>query len=225
MNRTGKEMNLTGNNIINLGYPRDVQDASTKGYVDRTVERVTWRIHTQTPLSNLDEYIRTINNKEITMANLAGICQITTNWTLNNGAHSYWEENMARIWLESSCCPKSTWLPKQDLAKKYITVEYQFPVNINWWCFLLRYDEFKAMDIKFQWQVSVNGEKWHALSKTFTAILREKKWNGNTHELHFHQDGIPGVFRFWRIVVVKGTVPEKNLNDPWINLLLMNINI
>ena len=66
MERTDRELNVTGNKIINLDDPSQDQDAATKGYVDRLVQNVVWRVHNNTPLSTRDEYVHVINNKEIT---------------------------------------------------------------------------------------------------------------------------------------------------------------
>ena len=223
MDRTGKELNVTGNKIINVEDPRQEQDAATKVYVDRTVSNVVWQVHNYTALTNRDEYVHVINNKEITMANLAPLCEITTDWVISSGKYTYWEADLTHHLLESSCSSNNLWLGQQDLQKKYFAVKYKYRINVDSWIFLLRYLTYKDTKIAFHWEVSNDGERWVPITIHNKAVIKEKKWNGNTHALIFTQERNIEEFPFWRIVIDQGVITSVAAEEPWINLLLMRI--
>ena len=149
MERTGRELNVTGNKIINVEDPRQEQDAATKVYVDRTVSNVVWQVHNYNALTNRDEYVHVINNREITMANLTSLCKITTDWALSTGKYTYWDPDMTHYLLESACTSNNLWLGSQDLQKKYFAVEYRYRVNVDSWKLLLRYQTYKPLEVTY----------------------------------------------------------------------------
>ena len=212
MERTGKELNLDGNRIINLKDPHDDQDAATKRYADSFV----WRIHMLNPMSTRGEYIHTINKKYLTMANLAPLMKITTDMALTS---SYSTLDDPHFWLEGLCASNRLWLSKQDLKNKHITVSYRFPINVDAWKLRLHYAKYQKHTIKFHWEVSHDGENWQEKSGSIETETDEEKWNGNTHEINFINDQIAYDWFFWRVVFDEGT-----LASPWINLLLMKIH-
>ena len=220
---TGKELNLDGNKVINVANPRQAQDASTKDYVDRTVQNVVWQVHNYNPLSSRDEYIHFINDKEITMASLTGVCKVTTDWKLSAGVHAYTQNEMMHILLESATCSNTFWLPAQDLKTKYIAVEYKFPVAVHHWVFVFRYECYAWSTATFHWEVSNDGEQWHAVTASADARCTAKSWNGNTHSLYLPNNAFRKTYPFWRIVIDKGTIDKVSNNDPWVNLLLMKL--
>jgi hypothetical protein len=210
--RNGKELNLDRNKIVNLKDPQDPQDAATKRYTDSLVREV----HMLSPLNNRAEYIRVINTKQTTMVNLAPIMTISTDL---NFAHSYSSSSSheAHYLLEGLCASNRIYLNQKDLTNKHITLSYRFPVNVDAWKLRIRSTAYSKHIIKFHWETSMDGKNWER-SKTIEAETEENYWNGNTHELTF-VNNIHGLnWYFWRIVFEHGT-----LADPWINLLLMQI--
>ena len=216
---TGKELNIDGNKIINVANPRQPQDASTKDYVDRMVTEV----HNYNALSNTAEYIHVINDKEITMSNLAGICKVTTDWKLTHGLHTYDQKDLVHIWLESVCCSNNFWLPAQDLKNKYIAVEYKFRVKVQHWGLQLRYINYKHIEAKFHWEVSNDGVRWRSVTRPADVRCIAKSWNGNTHVIYFPNTDYNQSYPFWRIVIDEGVIPQESDNEPWANLLLMKL--
>ena len=220
---SGKELNIAGNKVINVADPRQPQDAATKGYVDRTVRDVVWEVHNYNALSTGDEYIHVINEKDITMANLAGICKVTTDWKVSAGTHTYSQPDLVHIWLESVCCSNNLWLPTQDLKNKYIAVEYKFRVQVQHWGLRLRYINYKHIEAKFHWEVSNDGAKWRSVTKPADVRCTAKSWNGNTHILNFTNTDYKYSHPFWRIVIDQGIIPPETNNEPWVNLLSMKL--
>ena len=101
INNQRKDFNVSGNKIINVADPHHAQDATTKIYVDAvndSLQRMIWRVHGFSALSNRQEYIHVINSKEYTLASLAGICTVTTEWKLHNSGHAYSYTYMEHCW-------------------------------------------------------------------------------------------------------------------------------
>ncbi len=224
MERTGKELDLDNNNIINLKNPQNDQDAATKIYTDRKIERYAWQVHTLTPLSTRGEYIRAINSKHITMINLASIVTIETDLKLVC-KYSDAKIHDPYYWLEASCASNRVWLPSQDMKDKHITVTYRYMVSVNNWKLKLGFDKYTRFDIKFSWQGSNDGKEWYKLTDPVDTEPVEKYWIGNTHEIEFKNANCDHQFFHWRLIFHHGTVPKQNINDPWVNLMLMNLKV
>lgn len=229
INNHCKDFNVSGNKIINVAPPQHEQDATTKAYVDainNNLQRMIWRVHSFSALSNRQEYIKVINSKENTLVSLAGICTLTTNWKLTHSEHAYSYTYMEHAWLESAACTNNMWLPTQNFKGKYITMEYKFPVVVRNWSLLLRFITYQQIIITFHWEVSANGTQWTVLNKgrpSINAPIKEKALNGNTHAMVFINLDTSAAHKypFWRIVVDNGHIPATRDNDPWVNLLLM----
>ena len=222
MERTGKELDLDNNNIINLKNPQNDQDAATKIYTDRKIERYAWQVHTLTPLSTRGEYIRAINSKHITMINLASIVTIETDLKLIC-KYSDAKIHDPYYWLEASCASNRVWLPSQDMKNKHITVTYRYMVSVNNWKLKLGFDKYTRFDIKFSWQGSNDGKEWYKLTDPVDTEPVKKYWIGNTHEIEFKNTDCVHYYFYWRLVFDHGIVPKQNINDPWVNLMLMNL--
>ena len=61
-----KDLNVSGNRIVNVVDPRELDHVATKHYVDHP--------HTYRPDSNVEEYVRYINARNITLHSLTGLC-------------------------------------------------------------------------------------------------------------------------------------------------------
>ena len=212
MERSGKELNLGKNKIVNLKDPEDDQDAATKRYTDRRA----WQVHMLSPLNNRLEYIYALNTKQSTMINLAPIVTITTDLTFAN-TYSKSSSHDAHCLLEGLCASNRIYLNQKNLAGKHITLVYRFQLNVNAWKLRLRSTMYDKHTIKFHWETSNDGKNW-VRSETLKAETEENYWNGNTHEINFVNDVQAFDWYFWKIVFEEGT-----LADPWVNLLLMQV--
>ena len=65
-----KDLNVSGNRIVNVADPRENEHVATKHYVDH--------LHSYRPDSNVEEYVRYINARNITLHSLAGLCKLET---------------------------------------------------------------------------------------------------------------------------------------------------
>ena len=63
-----KDFNISGNRIINVADPEEFNHVATKHYVDH--------LHDYNPVSNVEEYVRYINNRNSTLHGLAGLCKL-----------------------------------------------------------------------------------------------------------------------------------------------------
>ena len=65
-----KDLNISGNRVVNVADPREDDHVATKHYVDH--------LHLYRPDSNAEEYVRYINARYVTLHSLAGLCKIET---------------------------------------------------------------------------------------------------------------------------------------------------
>ena len=231
MTEQNRNLNVSGYKVINLANPQNEQDATTKGYVDEKdadrkayVDNMVWTVHGYTPISNAAEYIHTINTKYIHMMNLAGICTVTTDIKLRSGKHTYPYADLVHIWLESVICSNRVWFDGQDLKNKYIQVQYKYPVIVKSWHLLVRYLDYKWNPVTYHWQFSDDGVEWYTTQQTQTAKCSIHHYNGNTHNILFTNNYVPNNgYHFWKMCVVQGAIPKEQNNQPWANILFMQL--
>ena len=72
-----KDLNISGNRVVNVADPREDDHVATKHYVDH--------LHLYRPDSNAEEYVRYINARYVTLHSLAGLCKIecTFDWAVD----------------------------------------------------------------------------------------------------------------------------------------------
>ena len=64
-----KDLNVSGNKIINVAEPLENDHVATKHYVDH--------LHVYRPDSNVEEYVRYINVRNLTLHSIAGLCTLS----------------------------------------------------------------------------------------------------------------------------------------------------
>ena len=67
-----KDLNISGNRIVNVADPDQFNHVATKNYVDH--------VHVLRPDANAEEYIRYINARNATLHSLAGLCKIESSF-------------------------------------------------------------------------------------------------------------------------------------------------
>ena len=91
-----RDLNVSGNKVINLKWPTKFNDAATKGYVDN--------VHLLKPSDNIHEYIRYINNRNDLLHSIAGLVRVKSDMEYHhkkitkekigilglNRLHQYW---------------------------------------------------------------------------------------------------------------------------------------
>ena len=65
-----KDLNISGNRVVNVADPAELNHVATKHYVDH--------VHTWGPDSNVEEYVRYINFRNVTLHSIAGLCKLET---------------------------------------------------------------------------------------------------------------------------------------------------
>ena len=65
-----KDLDISGNRIVNLANPSRHDHAATKSYVDY--------VHILRPDANVEEYVRYINARNATLHSIAALCKIET---------------------------------------------------------------------------------------------------------------------------------------------------
>ena len=209
-----KDLNISGNRIINVQDPTEPNHVATKKYTDI--------VHNLTPLSNKYEYIHYINLRNITLHSIAGISKVTTTWA-HTPAQNYYE-GMEQFWLESSACTLKYRLDKQDLKEKYIQLDFQQPLMIQELTLLFYHDEYVNIKIKYIWQVSEDKKNWNATTLIPNETKsKEQTWNGNNGMIKFINE--PHIhFPYWRLLIAEGEIEEEHKN-PWLNLLLLKVEV
>ena len=106
-----KDLDISGNRIVNLANPARHDHAATKSYVDY--------VHILRPDANVEEYVRYINARNATLHSIAGLCKIecTFDWAVDpeRVRHRYIDPY---ILLESTTGHCLYAIRTQDLAGK-----------------------------------------------------------------------------------------------------------
>ena len=147
-----KDLNISGNRIVNVADPDELNHVATKHYVDH--------VHVLRPDANAEEYIRYINARNTTLHSLAGLCKIESSfdWAVDPDCvrHRYIGPY---ILLESTTGHCLYAIQEQDLTGKNITVEYLFPVEVHKWDIHVLYEgQYDHDEFTYIWQASNDKE-------------------------------------------------------------------
>ena len=209
-----RDIDISGNKLINLGDPTEPQDAATKDYIDILINN----IHDLTPTSNANEYIRYINDRTSLLHSIAGIVEIRTDIDYDGKAKPG-HENIPYIMLHSNTSSHQMMLTKdQQLTGKYIAIKFQFPINVNSFMFNICRDTYEDWEIQYVWQYSVNGLVWVTLPEK-TSKTGKKEWLGNNSLLVLNNEAFERM-KYWRIVFRHATT---NNNAIYLNYLRMHV--
>ena len=199
-----KDINISGNRVVNVANPTEPDHVATKGYID-TLH------YDKRPLSDKEEYIKYINLRNSTCSSLAAVC--TINWDLewevikNRGILK--EETGPHVLLESMTSPAILHVTApQQLAEKTITVEYKFPIVVEYWNILIYLKGAPDhIELKYAWEVYV-GNHWIPITMAQEVQFERKKWCGNDVYLTFHNPG-ERAYRKWRIRITEGMLTRS----------------
>ena len=86
-----RDLNVSGNKVINLKWPTNFDDAATKGYVDSA--------HMLKPSDNVHEYIRYIINRNDLLHSIAGLVRVKSTMEYKH-KNNYQGKDM-HFWVES----------------------------------------------------------------------------------------------------------------------------
>ena len=149
-----KDLNVSGNKIINVAEPLENDHVATKHYVDH--------LHVYRPDSNVEEYVRYINVRNLTLHSIAGLCKLETTFI--------WATDPKRtiigvvapyIVLESNTGHCLFAIQEQNLNGKTMTVDYLFPVEVQKWDLCVFFDGVEDLDeFIYIWEVSDDKENW-----------------------------------------------------------------
>ena len=195
-----KDIDISGNRVVNVAGPDEPDHVATKGYVD-TLHYV------KGPLDDREEYVKYINLRNSTCLSLAALCKIywDLEWEVEAGRGILKAETGPHVLLESTASPTILHVIPQELAQKTITIEYSFPVLVKYWDILL-YLKGVPHDIKlkYTWEVVID-EHWVPITFAEDVQYEKKEWCGNDVYLIFHNPGVRA-HQKWRLRFTDGTL-------------------
>ena len=207
-----RDLNVSGNKVINLKWPTKSNDAATMGYVDNA--------HLLKPSDNVHEYTRYINNRNDLLHSIAGLVRVKSNMEYHH-KKNYQGEDM-HFWVESPTSTLEYCLKdRQQLPGRFIEVFYHFPVCVNSWYFNIRRDKYEDWEITYHWQYSDNGVAWTYHGHPTISKTIKNDWCGNDTLLKLNNDHEIVFKKFWRIVFVEGFT---NNNHVYINFMRMKVS-
>ena len=206
-----KDLNISGNRVVNVADPREDDHVATKHYVDH--------LHLYRPDSNAEEYIRYINARYVTLHSLAGLCKLETTFGWVTDPKRGVVRGMVGPYmvLESSTGHCLFIIQEQDLAGKSMTLEYTFPVQVQKWDFCVLFEAFDDPDeFLYVWEASNDKENWEQRGQPKGAKFVVNNWNGCDGILSFINNSI-GRYRYWRLLIQHGKVTKT----PNFDIMLM----
>ena len=210
-----RDIDISGNKLINLGDPTEPQDAATKDYIDILINN----IHDLTPTSNANEYIRYINNRNTLLHSIAGIVGIRTDIDYD-GKTTPGHENIPYIMLHSNTSSHQMMLTKgQQLKGMYIAFEFHFPLNVNSFIFNTCRDVYEDWEIQYVLEYSEHGLVWVTLPGVKTVKTLKKEWLGNNSLLVLKNEVFTRA-KYWRIVFQHAVT---NNNAIYLNYLRIHV--
>lgn len=208
-----KDIDISGNRVVNVADPNKPNHVATKGYVD-TLHYV------KRPIDDREEYVRYINLRNTTCLSLAALCTIDWDleWEVEEDRGIVKEATGPHVLLESTTAPTILHVTPQELAQKTITVEYYFPVVVkNWHILLYLKGEPEHINLKYAWEVSV-GDHWAPITLAQQVQYQKKKWCGNDIYLTFFNPG-DRPYQKWRIHITEGRL----IRAVYINQIYMTV--
>ena len=207
---------MSNNKVVNVADPIGPHDAATKCYTDHLIEN----LHDLTPITNELEYVHYINLRNTTLHSLAGILEVTTDINFNSRHPNI--TGIPHTWIESPTFTLATLLRgNQDLAGKNITIEFNFPINVETWSFKMLIDPYSNWDVEYKWQVSNNGAVWHDWTHEEKIKTGKNDWNGNNATLVFKNERYAR-YKFWRVFIGAW---KTTLVPIYINYIKMKVTV
>ena len=209
-----KDLNVSGNKIINVAEPLENDHVATKHYVDHL------HIYSR-PDSNAEEYIRYINARNVALHSLAALCTLETSFGwVTDPKRTVFGMVDPYIVLESTTGHCLFVIQEQDLTGKTMTVEYMFPVEVQKWEFRLLFEAFTDPDeFIYVWQASNDKVTWVQKTQPEIAKVQVENWNGCDGILSFTNTHSIGRYRYWRVRIQHGKVTKA----PYFNIMLMTV--
>ena len=208
-----RDLNNSGNKIINVADPTELQDVATKCYTDHT--------HFLRPTSNVYEYLEYINKRNVLLHSIAGLVKVSTDIEYTFGKHTGGHPGNPYVWLESPTSTLEVLLKKaKHLTGKYIAIRYSYPIVVNTWYFNIARDVYEDWEVQFRWEVSSDGVFWVPLPVNRTARTTKSNWCGNNTVLRLQNEWHTRS-TYWRIVFIEGVT---NQNCIYINYLRMEVS-
>lgn len=203
-----RNIDISGNKLINLADPTEPQDAATKEYTDH--------IHNLTPTSNTVEYIHYINERNTLLHSIAGIVGISTDIDYHTKRPGL--KNSAVILQSNTSSYEMMFTKEQPLTGKYIAIKFQFPINVNSLTFNICRDMYEDWEIQYVWQYSEQGVSWITLPEETVKTVK-KEWLGNNSQLHLRNQ-VFARSKYWRLVFRQAST---NKNALYLNYLRMHV--
>ena len=207
-----KDLNVSGNRIVNVADPIEDDHVATKHYVDH--------LHIYRPDSNAEEYVRYINARNVTLHSIAGLCTLETTFG--------WATDPKRtvvgmvapyIVLESNTGHCLFVIREQNLNGKTMTVDYMFPIEVQKWDLCVLFEAVEDLDeFYYIWQASDDKENWVKRGQIKAAKVKVKNWNGCDGILSF-TNNVTGRYRYWRLLIRHGEVTKA----PYFNTMLITV--
>ena len=225
-----RDLNISGYKIVNVADPTQPADVVTKNYSDKhnddmkdyindLGQRIFGYINKmRDPTTDLEEYVRYINLRQVTCHSLAGLLKVST--TFPGDRHAVYQHGGPHVWIES---PTSSLQYKitntREITGKDITLDFLYPVKVSTWTLYLL-DEATAWNVKFIWQWSKDRVNWISSKEAISTQSETNLWCGNNAKIVFRNDKTPKALKYWRIVINGSETKSKYI---YINYLQMDI--
>ena len=134
-----RDLNISGYKIVNVADPTQPADVVTKNYSDKynddtkdyindLGQRIFGYINKmRDPTTDLEEYVRYINLRQVTCHSLAGLVKVST--TFPGDRHAVYQHGGPHVWIESPTSSLEYKITKtQEITGKDIKLDFLYPV-------------------------------------------------------------------------------------------------
>ena len=196
-----KDINISGNRLVNVADPSLYHHVATKSYADA--------LHARDPTTSEEEYIRYINLRNHTAHSIVVLCTLSWDWDWSTRDDIDKNTIGPHILLESTASTSLIHVEIQNLKDKVIAVAYKHPVLVKQWEIMVYFKGKRPQfESKYVWEASDDGEHYDVVSAPLDVEIKDLEWCGNDGYMLFRQNHHLGPHTHWRIVFPEGDIKE-----------------
>ena len=196
-----KDINISGNRLVNVADPSLYHHVATKSYADA--------LHARDPTTSEEEYIQYINLRNHTAHSIVVLCTLSWDWNWSTRDDIDKDTVGPHILLESTASTSLIHVEIQNLKDKVIAVAYKHPVLVKQWEIMVYFKGKRShFESKYVWEASDDGEHYDVVSEPLDVEIKDLEWCGNDGYMLFRQARHLGPHTHWRIVFTEGDIKE-----------------